>query len=152
MKKILLILLTARLLAAALGSVNLSALPENAETPPELPAETVERENPELGDVLDRIAREYDPDAAGSVGAIRWAEKLLEAYTDSASAEEAARRCRETYPEADLAGAIARLRTAAEALASGQDLGLVRDPAHRRGGWTADTVSELFDALERGIE
>ena len=158
MKQYLVLLLAVRILAAALGSADISDIQEKALATPPPAAEVTPApaEKTELEKALERIGGEYDPAAAGSVGALRWAGKLLDAYAadgqDPAGAEKAAGAYIAAHPDDDgLEARLLRLRMAALQIASGQDLGLVREPGRRQSvDWTAPEVEELFEALFRG--
>lgn len=142
MRKLILLLLALRLLTASV-----SVLP--AKPPEETPPAAVTAEKgDDLSAVLERIAREYDP-AAGAVGAIRWAEKLLAAWERSGEDAETARAAAEALGASALESRLPKLRWAAEALASGADLGLMNEPGHK-SDWTGVDVESLFAALRDG--
>ncbi len=159
MKRVLLLLLVVRLLVTALGSADMDRITAGGGTP--VPAAAAEPAPPApdkagVAEALERIGGEYDPALAGAVGALRWAGKLLEGYAadgrDPAAAENAAGTYIAAYPDADtLETKLLRLRMAALQIASGEDLGLVREPGRRQSvDWTAQDVEELFSALFRG--
>ncbi|MBR4579278.1 MAG: hypothetical protein IKQ69_02660 [Oscillospiraceae bacterium] len=141
MRRLILLLLATQMLTAALGEIPETDFPEPV-PPVTQPAE----EEVELRQVLERIAAEYDPAAAGTVGAIRWAEKLLSAWVDGGQDPETARRAAEGMDPAVLEPRLSRLRWAAEKLCSGADLGLMNEPGHRRD-WTGTEIESLFTAL-----
>ena len=146
MQKLLLLLLTAELLAAALGTVPETALT----TPVTAPVVSAAPESAdELRELVGRIVSEYDPAAAGTVGAIRWAEKLLNAWTKAGEDPEAARRAGSEVDAQALAARLPRLRWAAEKLCSGADLGLMNEPGHKND-WSGTDAQSLFDALCQG--
>lgn len=142
MRKLILLLLALRLLSASV-SVLPAKSPE--ETPPAVAAA---EKGDDLLAVLARIAQEYDP-AAGTVGAIRWAEKLLSAWERSGEDAEEARAAAEALGAEALESRLPKLRWAAEKLASGADLGLMNEPGHK-SDWTGADVESLFAALYDG--
>ena len=153
MRKLLLLLMAAHLLlGAAWGTVD---KPAPAPQTPPASAPAPERRDG-LYELLERLWAQYDPAAAGSVGAVLWAEKLMDAYVDggadpSAAASAAAGFARE-HPDTGLADTMPRLRAAAERLASGAEQGLIRDGSHRGNApWTREEVKALFDALQTGL-
>ena len=108
-----------------------------------------------IGGILERLAQDYDP-ASGAVGAYRWAESILGQYLadgrDTASARDAGTAYAEHYGENDAAlqSRLAVVRTAAETLTSGQELGLVRDRRLLTAGWESGEVDALFAAIAVG--
>jgi len=159
MKKILVLLLMLQLLCRTAGTVGTEAAVRESVPAPETVSEVVpvpaDADN-SLAGLLERIGAEYDPAAAGGVGALRWAGKLLDVYAlagqSPAAAEEAAGEYAAAHPaDGDLEAQLLRLRRAALQIASGEDLGLVRDPGRRQSvTWTAGQVEDLFGALFRG--
>ena len=159
MKRYLLLLLVVRLLTVMLGSADMEKITAGAPaTEPTVTAEPAPsaRDKTGVADALERIGSEYDPALAGAVGALRWAGKLLEGYAadgqDPAAAESAAGEYIAANPDAAaLETKLLRLRLAALQIASGEDLGLVREPGRRQSvDWTARDVEDLFEALFRG--
>ena len=159
MKQLLVLLMALQLLIAALGRADRDSLTAGsvpAESAPVVEAVPAPAETSSLAEVLERIGTEYDPALAGSVGALRWAGKLLDGYAadgrDPLAAEKAAADYLAAHPDAAaLESRLLRLRLAALQLASGEDLGLVREPGRRLNtDWTAPDVEELFAALCRG--
>ena len=140
-----------------------AATPAPAVTPavtPELPPETPpapEAAEPlaGLGGILERLAQDFDP-ASGAVGAYRWAESILGQYLadgrDTASARAAGAAYAARYGENDAAlrSRLETVQTAAETLASGQELGLVRDRRLLTAGWESGEVDALFAAIAAG--
>ena len=108
-----------------------------------------------LKGILERLAQDYDP-ASGAVGAYRWAESILGRYLadgrDTASARAAGAAYAARYGENDAAlkTRLETVRTAAEALTSGQELGLVRDRRLLTAGWESGEVDTLFAAIAAG--
>ena len=94
--------------------------------------------------------------ASGAVGAYRWAESVLGQYLadgrDTASARAAGAAYAARYGENDAAlkTRLETVRTAAEALTSGQELGLVRDRRLLTAGWESGEVDTLFAAIAAG--
>ena len=169
-KRVVIVCLTLVLLAGAMAAAGLplesraaAATPAPAVTPtvtPELPPETPpapEAAEPlaGLGGILERLAQDFDP-ASGAVGAYRWAESILGQYLadgrDTASARAAGAAYAARYGENDAALRIRleTVQTAAETLASGQELGLVRDRRLLTAGWESGEVDALFAAIAAG--
>lgn len=169
-KRVVIVCLTLVLLAGAMAAAGLplesraaAATPAPAVTPavtPELPPETPPApEAPEplagLGGILERLAQDFDP-ASGAVGAYRWAESILGQYLadgrDTASARAAGAAYAARYGENDAAlrSRLETVQTAAETLASGQELGLVRDRRLLTAGWESGEVDALFAAIAAG--
>ena len=120
------------------------------------PAETEYAAPPEgLAALLENVKLNFDPDAAGTVVAMRWTRSLLEWYDRSGEDVFAVYEDAKAYAwmystDGDtLPRKLDRLRTAGLQLVSGS-LGLVRD---RSGGsrWSEDTVNDLFDAIRAGL-
>ena len=157
MRKYLVLLMAIQLLIAALGAADMDKIPSEATSAaPVTEATPAPDGKAGLAEALKRIGAEYDPALAGTVGALRWAGTLLEGYAadgrDPAGAEEAAGEYAAAHPDAEaLETRLLRLRLAALQIASGEDLGLVREPGRRQSvNWTAQDVEELFGALFRG--
>ena len=169
-KRVVIVCLTLVLLAGAMAAAGLplesraaAATPAPAVTPavtPELPPETPpapEAAEPlaGLGGILERLAQDFDP-ASGAVGAYRWAESILGQYLadgrDTASARAAGAAYAAQYGENDAAlrSRLETVQTAAETLASGQELGLVRDRRLLTAGWESGEVDALFAAIAAG--
>ena len=169
-KRVVIVCLTLVLLAGAMAAAGLplesraaAATPAPAVTPtvtPELPPETPpapEAAEPlaGLGGILERLAQDFDP-ASGAVGAYRWAESILGQYLadgrDTASARAAGAAYAARYGENDAAlrSRPETVQTAAETLASGQELGLVRDRRLLTAGWESGEVDALFAAIAAG--
>ena len=169
-KRVVIVCLTLVLLAGAMAAAGLplesraaAATPAPAVTPavtPELPPETPpapEAAEPlaGLGGILERLAQDFDP-ASGAVGAYRWAESILGQYLadgrDTASARAAGAAYAARYGENDAAlrSRLETVQTAAETLASGQELGLVRDRRLLTAGWESGEVDALFVAIAAG--
>ena len=169
-KRVVIVCLTLVLLAGAMAAAGLplesraaAATPAPAVTPtvtPELPPETSpapEAAEPlaGLGGILERLAQDFDP-ASGAVGAYRWAESILGQYLadgrDTASARAAGAAYAARYGENDAAlrSRLETVQTAAETLASGQELGLVRDRRLLTAGWESGEVDALFAAIAAG--
>lgn len=169
-KRVVIVCLTLVLLAGAMAAAGLplesraaAATPAPAVTPavtPELPPETPpapEAAEPlaGLGGILERLAQDFDP-ASGAVGAYRWAESILGQYLadgrDTASARAAGAAYAARYGENDAAlrSRLETVQTAAETLASGQELGLVRDRRLLTAGWESGEVDTLFAAIAAG--
>ena len=169
-KRVVIVCLTLVLLAGAMAAAGLplesraaAATPAPAVTPavtPELPPETPpapEAAEPPagLGGILERLAQDFDP-ASGAVGAYRWAESILGQYLadgrDTASARAAGAAYAARYGENDAAlrSRLETVQTAAETLASGQELGLVRDRRLLTAGWESGEVDALFAAIAAG--
>ena len=169
-KRVVIVCLTLVLLAGAMAAAGLplesraeAATPGPAVTPtvtPELPLETSpapEAAEPlaGLGGILERLAQDFDP-ASGAVGAYRWAESILGQYLadgrDTASARAAGAAYAARYGENDAAlrSRLETVQTAAETLASGQELGLVRDRRLLTAGWESGEVDALFAAIAAG--
>ena len=169
-KRVVIVCLTLVLLAGAMAAAGLplesraaAATPAPAVTPtvtPELPPETPpapEAAEPlaGLGGILERLAQDFDP-ASGAVGAYRWAESILGQYLadgrDTASARAAGAAYAARYGENDAAlrSRLETVHTAAETLASGQELGLVRDRRLLTAGWESGEVDALFAAIAAG--
>ena len=165
-KRVVIVCLTLVLLAGAMAAAGLplesraaAATPEPAVTP-ELPPETPpapEAAEPlaGLGGILERLAQDFDP-ASGAVGTYRWAESILGQYLadgrDTASARAAGAAYAARYGENDAAlrSRLETVQTAAETLASGQELGLVRDRRLLTAGWESGEVDALFAAIAAG--
>ena len=169
-KRVVIVFLTLVLLAGAMAAAGLplesraeAATPGPAVTPtvtPELPPETSpapEAAEPlaGLGGILERLAQDFYP-ASGAVGAYRWAESILGQYLadgrDTASARAAGAAYAARYGENDAAlrSRLETVQTAAETLASGQELGLVRDRRLLTAGWESGEVDALFAAIAAG--
>ena len=169
-KRVVIVCLTLVLLAGAMAAAGLplesraaAATPAPAVTPavtPELPPETPpapEAAEPlaGLGGILERLAQDFDP-ASGAVGAYRWAESILGQYLadgrDTASARAAGAAYAARYGENDAAlrSRLETVQTAAETLASGQQLCLVRDQRLLTAGWESGEVDALFAAIAAG--
>ena len=169
-KRVVIVCLTLVLLAGAMAAAGLplesraaAATPAPAVTPtvtPELPPETPpapEAAEPlaGLGGILERLAQDFDP-ASGAVGAYRGAESILGLYLadgrDTASARAAGAAYAARYGENDAAlrSRLETVQTAAETLASGQELGLVRDRRLLTAGWESGEVDALFAAIAAG--
>ena len=169
-KRVVIVCLTLVLLAGAMAAAGLplesraaAATPAPAVTPavtPELPPETPpapEAAEPlaGLGGILERLAQDFDP-ASGAVGTYRWAESILGQYLadgrDTASARAAGAAYAARYGENDAAlrSRLETVQTAAETLASGQELGLVRDRRLLTAGWESGEVDALFAAIAAG--
>ena len=169
-KRVVIVCLTLVLLAGAMAAAGLplesraaAATPAPAVTPavtPELPPETPpapEAAEPlaGLGGILERLAQDFDP-ASGAVGAYRWAESILGQYLadgrDTASARAAGAAYAARYGENDAAlrSRLETVQTVAETLASGQELGLVRDRRLLTAGWESGEVDALFAAIAAG--
>ena len=169
-KRVVIVCLTLVLLEGAMAAAGLplearaaAATPAPAVTPavtPELPPETPpapEAAEPlaGLGGILERLAQDFDP-ASGAVGAYRWAESILGQYLadgrDTASARAAGAAYAARYGENDAAlrSRLETVQTAAETLASGQELGLVRDRRLLTAGWESGEVDALFAAIAAG--
>ena len=169
-KRVVIVCLTLVLLAGAMAAAGLplesraaAATPAPAVTPavtPELPPETPpapEAAEPlaGLGGILERLAQDFDH-ASGAVGAYRWAESILGQYLadgrDTASARAAGAAYAARYGENDAAlrSRLETVQTAAETLASGQELGLVRDRRLLTAGWESGEVDALFAAIAAG--
>ena len=169
-KRVVIVCLTLVLIAGAMAAAGLplesraaAATPAPAVTPavtPELPPETPpapEAAEPlaGLGGILERLAQDFDP-ASGAVGAYRWAESILGQYLadgrDTASARAAGAAYAARYGENDAAlrSRLETVQTAAETLASGQELGLVRDRRLLTAGWESGEVDALFAAIAAG--
>ena len=165
-KRVVIVCLTLVLLAGAMAAAGLplesraaAATPAPAVTP-ELPPETPpapEAAEPlaGFGGILERLAQDFDP-ASGAVGAYRWAESILGQYLadgrDTASARAAGAAYAARYGENDAAlrSRLETVQTAAETLASGQELGLVRDRRLLTAGWESGEVDALFAAIAAG--
>ena len=93
-----------------------------------------------IGGILERLAQDYDP-ASGAVGAYRWAESVLGQYLADG---------RDGENDAALKTRLETVRTAAEVLTSGQELGLVRDRRLLTAGWESGEVDTLFAAIAAG--
>ena len=166
-KRVVILILTLVFLAGAMAAAGLplesraaAATSKPTETPAVTPGSLPEiSPAPEeteplagIGGILERLAQDYDP-ASGAVGAYRWAESVLGQYladgrdTASAGAAYAAR-----YGENDAAlkTRLETVRTAAETLTSGQELGLVRDRRLLTAGWESGEVDTLFAAIAAG--
>ena len=169
-KRVVIVCLTLVLLAGAMAAAGLplesraaAATPAPAVTPavtPELPPETPpapEAAEPlaGLGGIIERLAQDFDP-ASGAVGAYRWAESILGQYLadgrDTASARAAGAAYAARYGENDAAlrSRLETVQTAAETLASGQELGLVRDRRLLTAGWESGEVDAFFAAIAAG--
>ena len=170
-KRVVIVCLTLVLLAGAMAAAGLplesraaAATPAPAvtpavtpELPPETPSTTPEAAEPlaGLGGILERLAQDFDP-ASGAVGAYRWAESILGQYLadgrDTASARAAGAAYAARYGENDAAlrSRLETVQTAAETLASGQELGLVRDRRLLTAGWESGEVDALFAAIAAG--
>ena len=166
-KRVVILCLTLVLLAGAMAAVGLplesraaaAADPKPAETPcaAESASPTPEGVEPlaGLGGILERLAQDYDP-SSGAVGAYRWAETVLGQYLadgrSAESAEEAGAAYAARYGENDsaLKERLAAVETAAETLASGRELGLVRDRRLLTAGWDAGEIETLFAAISAG--
>ena len=150
MKRLILVLLLAEALVGALPPPGMTA----ARTP--IPVETVipAEKNGDLASLLERIGNEYDPAAAGAVGAIRWAEKLLDAWIasgrDSAAARRAAAESVSARGPEGMTERLNRLLWAARQLTSGTNLGLMNEPGGPAQPWSGEDVKMLFAALFEG--
>lgn len=108
-----------------------------------------------LAALLERVYREYDPAAAGTVGSMRWTNALLEWYAsagyDRFAAYDAARAFAEVYDVSvpEFGAALDTLRDAGLRLTRG-DPGLVRDRGRNTDVWSEDTVNDLFEAICAG--
>ena len=166
-KRVVILILTLVFLAGAMAAAGLplesraaAATSKPTETPAVTPGSLPEiSPAPEeteplagIGGILERLAQDYDP-ASGAVGAYRWAESVLGQYLadgrDTASARAAGAAYAARYGEND-AALKTRLETAAEALTSGQELGLVRDRRLLTAGWESGEVDTLFAAIAAG--
>ena len=169
-KRVVILILTLVLLAGAMAAAGLplesraaAATPEPTETPaatqeplPEV-SPTPEAVEPlaGLGGILERLAQDYDP-ASGAVGAYRWAESILGQYLADGRAADMARAAGAAYAarygenDAALKTRLETVRTAAEALTSGQELGLVRVRRLLTAGWESGEVDALFAAIAAG--
>ena len=169
-KRVVIVCLTLVLLAGAMAAAGLplesraaAATPAPAVTPavtPELPPETPpapEAAEPlaGLGGILERLAQDFDP-ASGAVGAYRWAESVLGQYLADGRSTESAEKAGAAYAgrygenDAALRSRLETVQTAAETLASGQELGLVRDRRLLTAGWESGEVDALFAAIAAG--
>ena len=102
-----------------------------------------------IGGILERLAQDYDP-ASGAVGAYRWAESVLGQYLADGRDTASARAAGYGENDAALKTRLETVRTAAEALTSGQELGLVRDRRLLTAGWESGEVDTLFAAIAAG--
>lgn len=169
-KRVVILILTLVFLAGAMAAAGLplesraaAATSKPTETPAVTPGSLPEiSPAPEeaeplagIGGILERLAQDYDP-ASGAVGAYRWAESVLGQYLadgrDTASARAAGAAYAARYGENDAAlkTRLETVRTAAEALTSGQELGLVRDRRLLTAGWESGEVDTLFAAIAAG--
>ena len=168
-KRVVILILTLVFLAGAMAARDSSGRPaaaatseptvDPAVTPGSLPEISPAPEEAEplagIGGILERLAQDYDP-ASGAVGAYRWAESVLGQYLadgrDTASARAAGAAYAARYGENDAAlkTRLETVRTAAEALTSGQELGLVRDRRLLTAGWESGEVDTLFAAIAAG--
>ena len=169
-KRVVILILTLVFLAGAMAAAGLplesraaAATPEPTATPaatqeplPEVsPAPEALEPLAGLGGILERLAQDYDP-ASGAVGAYRWAESILGQYLadgrDTASVRDAGAAYAARYGENDAAlkSRLETVRTAAETLTSGQELGLVRDRRLLTAGWESGEVDALFAAIAAG--
>lgn len=178
-KRVVILFLTLLLLAGAMAAAGLplesraaaAADPKPEETPtaePEPTATPMAAAEPSpapesaeplagLAGILERLVQDYDP-SSGAVGAFRWAESVLGQYlADGRSAENAekagaayAARCGAN--DAALRERLDAVKTAAEMLASGQELGLVRDRRMLAAGWSTDEIDALFAAIAAGAQ
>ena len=163
-KRVVIVCLTLVLLAGAMAAAGLplesraaAATPAPAVTPavtPELPPETPpapEAAEPlaGLGGIRERLAQDFDP-ASGAVGAYRWAESILGQYLADGRDTASARAARYGETDAALRRRLEPVQTAAETLASGQELGLVRDRRLLTAGWESGEVDALFAAIAAG--
>ena len=165
-KRVVILILTLVFLAGAMAAAGLplesraaAATSKPTETPAVTPGSLPEiSPAPEeteplagIGGILERLAQDYDP-ASGAVGAYRWAESVLGQYLadgrDTASARAGGARYGEN--DAALKTRLETVRTAAEALTSGQELGLVRDRRLLTAGWESGEVDTLFAAIAAG--
>ncbi len=150
MKRLILVLLLAEVLVGALPPPGMTS----ARTP--VPVETVipAEKNGDLASLLERIGSEYDPSAAGAVGAIRWAEKLLNAWTASGRDGTQARSAAAVYVSAHgpegVPERLTRLLWGARQLTSGTNLGLMNEPGGPAQPWTGEDAETLFAALFEG--
>ena len=169
-KRVVILILTLVFLAGTMAAAGLplesraaAATPEPTATPaatqeplPEV-SPTPEALEPlaGLGGILERLAQDYDP-ASGAVGAYRWGESILGQYLadgrDTASVRDAGAAYAARYGENDAAlkTRLETVRTAAETLTSGQELGLVRDRRLLTAGWESGEVDALFAAIAAG--
>ena len=163
-KRVVILCLTLVLLAGAMAAAGLTLESRAAATEAPKPTAAAPELSPTpgtaqplegLGGVLERMAQDYDP-ASGTVGAFRWAESVLGAYLADGRSAEAAYAAGAAYAErfgandAALQSRLAVVQTAAEALASGQELGLVCDRRILTAGWEAGEVEALFAAISAG--
>lgn len=169
-KRVVILILTLVFLAGAMAAAGLpleSRAAAATSKPTETPAVTRDRcrrfrlrrkrqnRSPVSAGILERLAQDYDP-ASGAVGAYRWAESVLGQYLadgrDTASARAAGAAYAARYGENDAAlkTRLETVRTAAEALTSGQELGLVRDRRLLTAGWESGEVDTLFAAIAAG--
>ena len=158
-KRVVILILTLVFLTGAMAAAGLP-LESRAAAATSKPTETSpapEEKEPlaGIGGILERLAQDYDP-ASGAVGAYRWAESVLGQYLadgrDTASARAAGAAYAARYGENDAAlkTRLETVRTAAEALTSGQELGLVRDRRLLTAGWESGEVDTLFAAIAAG--
>lgn len=140
-KRVVILILTLVFLAGAMAAAGLpleSRAAAATSKPTETPAVTPESlpeispapEETEplagIGGILERLAQDYDP-ASGAAYAARYGEN-----------------------DAALKTRLETVRTAAEALTSGQELGLVRDRRLLTAGWESGEVDTLFAAIAAG--
>lgn len=160
-KRVVVLVLTLVFLAGAMAAVGLplesraaAATPEPTVVSTAAPEPTAEPLKG-FGGILERLAQDYDP-ASGAVGAHRWAETVLGQYLADGRDLDAARTAGEEYAvrhgenDAALQSRLNAVQTAAEALASGQELGLVRDRRLLTAGWESGEVAAIFDAVAEG--
>ena len=108
-----------------------------------------------LGGILERMRKEYDP-TSGTVAAYRWAESVLAWYLADGRSTENAEAAGENYAERYGAGdkalqnRLSAVQTAAEALTSGENLGLVCDRRVLSADWEDSEAEELFSAIRAG--
>ena len=160
-KRVVILVLTLVFLAGAMAAAGLPlesrAVAAEEPKPAVSPAPTAETAEPldGLGALLERLAQDYDP-ASGAVGAYRWAESILVEYLTGGRCADAAETAGEEYAarygenDAALQSRLAAVRKAAEALTSGQELGLVRDRRLLAAKWDAGEVDALFAAIAAG--
>ncbi len=150
MKRLILVLILAEVLVGALPPPGTTS----ARTPTPVETTIPSEKNGDLASLLGRIGAEFDPAAAGAVGAIRWAEKLLDAWTASGRDSAAARAAAAEYvsvrgPEG-VAERLTRLLWAARQLTSGANLGLMNEPGGPAQPWSGEDAETLFSALFEG--
>ena len=124
--------------------------------PSEIISESVTAVLPGLAGLLEKVYLEYDPAAAGTVGALRWTRSMLEWYSangeDPFRVYEEAKLFARTYDAeaGEFRQRMEQLRTAGIRLTTGS-AGLVQDRGRNTGAWTEDMVGEVFDAIAAGL-